>query len=397
MGVMMVAKQRSVETIERGESSLPQEGLGARSEGLLARARLLPADPASVGRFDRILEQLETSVRIGRFSVVPTALDGGVDFAGTAADGLCLSVERAQIAKEPDVGASVFERLAAAGFEPALREEAGAAVFRVLFLRQEASGFLQWLAVISEAFAADDGTAPIGESAAPLSPRDVPVFVPCFNNHSHCLQMITQLRARGFASITLVDNASTSETMRAFLDRVEADGVTVERLSQNLGPRESIFTPERLEKLPRHFVVTDPDIRFGPRLDADFISIMAGLLDQHDLPKVGLALDISQPHLIKGDQIKMGGTLWSIPEWETRFWRNRIGVTQRGDAVFRARVDTTFALHDRDRFKMKSFFRGLRVAGQFTATHLPWHTSPSMATEEEALYRGSQRHSRYVR
>lgn len=217
-----------------------------------------------------------------------------------------------------------------------------------------------------------------------------------FNNPTYVRQMMDQLSHLGFRDITLVDNASDSTDMNFLLAQAELNNIKVERLDQNLGPQKSIFTRERLAGLPRYFCVTDPDLCLNPQLPPDFLQQMREEMERHREYKVGLALDISQPWRLKQDGFAIAGSNYRIQEWEEQFWRTRVGFTAGGDAVFRAAVDTTFALYDRDRLDLKGFVSGLRVAGRFTAEHLPWLLRPTMASNEEAHYRKSQQFSYYL-
>ncbi|MDP3195303.1 FkbM family methyltransferase [Tabrizicola sp.] len=292
----------------------------------------------------------------------------------------------------------VLDMLSQQGFIPVLRDrEYGDAQFNVVFLRGSAAvaaGLVDRIASALDKPRLSENSAIPARTA--ITPSSVPVLIPCFNNPTYVYQMLEQLVRLGFKDITLVDNASDSTEMLALLSRVENEGIRVDRLAQNLGPHLSIFTKERLAGLPKYFCVTDPDLVFNPFLPPDFLQTMRYTLEVHGGFKVGFALDISQPWRLKQDKFTIGDRRYRIYEWEERFWRKRLGFTAGGDAIFRAEVDTTFALYDRDRLNMKQLVSGLRLAGRFTAEHLPWLGQATMSRSEEDHYRSSQKFSYYL-
>lgn len=331
-----------------------------------------------------------------------------IDAAGSAAkllEGARLTLQRADLLQVKVAGFAVrqdqtvidevLDQLAQQGFVPVLRDrEAGDAEFNVVFLRRSAAGADHLIGRIASSL--DRSRPSRATTPSQLSPATVPVLIPCFNNPSYVRQMLDQLARLGFEQVTLVDNASDSDDMRALLSRVEAEGVQVERLTRNLGPRLSIFVRERLARLPRYFCVTDPDLAFNPQLPPDFLDQLRDVQKRYGEVKAGFALDISQPWRLKPDSFKIGQYTARVDEWEEQFWRKRIGHTAGGDAIFRAVIDTTFALYDRHRIDGKHPVAGVRVAGRFTAEHLPWLNQSTMSSGEEEHYRRSQKFSQYL-
>lgn len=178
---------------------------------------------------------------------------------------------------------------------------------------------------------------------------EVPVFVPCFNNPTYARDMLRQLRTLGFRRVVLVDNASTSPAMRDWLSRLggEADVVA---LAENLGPRDIFLDPRNFALLPRHFVVTDPDLALNRALPDGFLGDLAGLSEQHRVGKAGFALDISDRGAMRDDQFRIGERDWKIWEWEAQVWEKALGSLEDGDGVYDADIDTTFALYDKEHF-----------------------------------------------
>ena len=324
-----------------------------------------------------------------------SAVLGGAMETLDRTDVLIVEVEGFSFWQDQALVTSIIDILRRKGFIPVLRDrEYGDAQFNIVFVREDAK--LQSVAArISQL------TTPTvlksGVNNASPSKRDTPLFIPSFNNTSYCASMLKQAIALGFEDITFVDNASDVPEMQRFLDEAEVLGAKVERLRHNIGPRESIFTDERLSNLPRYFCVTDPDLKFNPALPPDFLEIMAEAIAKVKLGKIGFALDISNRPGMKLEKFEIEKDRhYHIWEWEQQFWAKRLEFTTGGDAIYEASVDTTFALYDRDRFVPKRLLEALRIGGRFTAIHLPWLDLNSLPTDEEMHYRATQKHSYYL-
>ena len=287
------------------------------------------------------------------------------------------------------------------GFEAVLRDrEFQDAQFNIIFARETLEQLEEIKKYIGISLSKNN-ISKLNSSVPIKSPmiETTPIFIPCFNNPAYCSQMLDQLLRLGFQNITFVDNASTYEPMIEFLEKVENSGakVSIERLHENLGPRDSIFTKERIEKLGRYFCVTDPDIRFNPALPSDFLEIMAWEINRLKIGKIGFSLNISNELKLKNSDYEIGGSHYKIWEWEEQFWKNRVGFSESGDPIYTAAVDTTFALYDTTRFNRSDFLASLRIGGRFTAEHLPWLAQETQSTRDTEAYRASQKFSYYLR
>lgn len=298
----------------------------------------------------------------------------------------------------------VFDTLVAHGFEPIARDrEYDDAQFNVMFVRREQ------LPRMSENVLAEriSGAAlceanrqvssrVFGRRRPSIHPEDVPVIVPCFNNPTDCARMLAQLRRVGFRDICFVDSGSTTDSMVSWLDEAEGH-VRIERTSQNRGPRRAVLDDGRLAALPRYFCVTDPDLAFNGLLPSDFLQDLALQTSRFRIGKAGFALDLMRRIRFRDEPFEIMGKSVKIWEWEEQFWSRPLGDTLGGDMVFLADIDTTFALYDQKFFCESDFLAGVRVAGRFTAQHLPWLRSADVPPEEIAQYRASQKFSYYRR
>lgn len=223
---------------------------------------------------------------------------------------------------------------------------------------------------------------------------DVPVLVPCFNNPSYARAMLRQLRALGLQRLVLIDNASTSPEMRAWLANLDGEATLI-ALRENLGPHHFLKDPGVLALLPRQFCVTDPDLAFNLALPEGFLGELAALTARYRVGKAGFALDISDRHKMRDRTFRINDKDWRIWEWEEQFWEKPIGELHGGDRVYDAPIDTTFALYDQDYFDPADFTRAVRVAGRFTARHLPWYRDHGLPEAEATQYARTQRFSYY--
>ena len=223
---------------------------------------------------------------------------------------------------------------------------------------------------------------------------EIPVLIPCFNSPTYTRNMLGQLRILGFRRIVLLDNASTSPDMRHWLNSLN-DEATVIWLPANYGPHHVIHDLGSFTLLPRYFCITDPDLQFNPALPDNFLGDLAALTKRYNIGKAGFALDISDYHAMRDDLFDVGGRKSSIWDWEAQFWEQPLEPLEGGDSVYRAQIDTTFALYDKEFFDPASSLCAVRVAGRFTARHLPWYRDRGLPEAEAAIYERTQRWSSY--
>ena len=386
-----LVSERVVEAEDTGKSSLLKRDENAEYEAVEVPAVAL----------DKFLEEHAPVGRVALWIDVEGAaslvLKGAAATLGRT-DIIIVEVEGFSFWQNQALVMQVMDTLYTLGFVPVLRDrEYQDAQFNIIFLRNGEDIALQknWIGN-----ALDKSRNTLSKRSRPnhlLTPSSVPVLVPCFNNPSHAENMLAQLQSLGFTDITFVDNASSSLDMHRWLDEATLRGAQVERLAENVGPRDSIFTRERLAKLPRWFCVTDPDLQLNPALPKDFLEIMADATAKHRIAKAGFALDISNRKELRQEQFDIDGTNYHIWEWEKKFWARSLDFTSSYDTIFRANLDTTFSLYDLKRFNNEEMMKALRIGGRFTAKHLPWLLAPTMLEEEDKVYRASQKFSYYVR
>jgi hypothetical protein len=185
--------------------------------------------------------------------------------------------------------------------------------------------------------------------------------------------LLDWLEEAEYTRILLVDNASTFPPLVDFLATVDVEVVRLDRNLGHLGP----WTTKVRARLDSDgpFVVTDCDVVPDDDCPADVVEHLAGLLLSHaDIDKVGLGLridDLPDCYALKEQAVA----------WESQFWEVEIAPK-----VFRAEVDTTFALYHSP-VRPHGTARALRTGAPYVARHLPWYADSAHPTEEQRYYR----------
>lgn len=232
-----------------------------------------------------------------------------------------------------------------------------------------------------------------------MDAHKVPVVVNSYNQPTYLRMMLTQLKRLGCRKLFVLDQGSTYPPLLDYLREIDKE-VTVIRLRENHGPHW-LFTSGMVSLLPEFFIYTDPDILFPATMPCSFVADMIRVARATRAAKVGLALDISRPDNIKQLHVTIGGAEYTIAEWERQFWRKPIRF--RHFEVYKAPVDTTFALYNRDRFEpeIKKFQIGdayycmempasYRLAGPYTSVHMPWMLDDPIPLDELDYYAASR-------
>jgi len=222
---------------------------------------------------------------------------------------------------------------------------------------------------------------------------EIPIYIPCFNNVTYLKGMVEQLMNLGCRNIVVIDNHSTFPPHLQYLQQIESD-VTVIYLNENKGPHYPFNSESAYALLPTYFCITDPDLELNSNLPPDFLIKLMQLTEEFQVGKAGFSLDISDPDRMVQTDFKIGKNYYKIWEWEQRFWQEPLQSKQ--SYVYKADIDTTFALYNKKYFDRHNPLSAVRVAGNFTCKHLPWYQENRLPAEEEAYYRKSNRFSYYL-
>lgn len=192
---------------------------------------------------------------------------------------------------------------------------------------------------------------------------EIPIVVIGYNNLFFVRNFISQIKDYK-NPIIVFDNNSDYKPLLEYYKELKAElgsKIDIRLLTVNEGCGvASVYK----DTLPSVFILSDPDLQLNPRMPANFSEILLELSNKYSAHKVGLALDISEPDkLLECKKYENGKT---IVDWESRFWEKPIADTYE---LYDAPVDTTFCLVNRAYSEMNQ----IRIAGDFTAKHLPWY------------------------
>jgi len=195
--------------------------------------------------------------------------------------------------------------------------------------------------------------------------QNIPIVIICFNNYKYVRNTIVQLKSLNILNdIIILDNKSDDSDTIEYLSQLE--DVTVIWNETNNGPRITLDCNVNVYNiLPDKFILTDPDLQFNTKLPYNFTDILAELSDKYNCYKIGFALDISDfDKMYQYDNYIFG---MNIYDWEKRHWG--IKIDDKNYDLYIADVDTTFCLTNKNNI----LGNYIRVAGDFTAKHLPWY------------------------
>ncbi|MEP6610953.1 MAG: glycosyltransferase family A protein [Mucilaginibacter sp.] len=201
--------------------------------------------------------------------------------------------------------------------------------------------------------------------------KDTPIILNNFNRLTSTRNMYGFLKQRGFTNVVILDNNSTYSPLLQWYDTLRENEVV--RFKENYGA-ECLFNSGFLSSIDSEYIVySDSDLELNPLMPDDFLEVMKAMILKYNEKKIGLALRIDD---VPEDCYKNCFT-GSI-NWERQFW-----VNQLEKDIYKAMVDTTFCLM---RKPEHPDFNALRIAGNFTARHLPWYLRYSELNEEELYF-----------
>ena len=208
----------------------------------------------------------------------------------------------------------------------------------------------------------------------------VPVIVPTFNQMTFCKNSISRLRDFGLNNFLILDNGSTYEPFVEWL-RESENPVIID--FTNPGPRNFWLNSEIYSRLPKNFIVTDPDLEYPESIPTSLVSDLVEISNSFGWHKLGLGLSLE-----RSDKMYP-----QVNEWEKDYWIDVLAHSSSGDPIYDAKIDTTFALYNKDFVQEPGviepggeFFTAPRICGKYTCIHLGWYTEKPVPIEEQLYY-----------
>lgn len=215
-----------------------------------------------------------------------------------------------------------------------------------------------------------------------LSAREIPIIINSFNRLTTLKRLISSLEQRGYTNIYILDNCSTYPPLVEWLKEVPYEVI---HLPNNLGFKALWkHKPSRKRFCGDYYIYTDADVELDSNCPDDIIERMFSLLrDNYPYAfKVGPSIRIDDlPDCYDRKQ--------EVIEWESRFF-----TRPEGKELFRAPIDTTFALYrPRIGLSRRPSLEAYRMAAPYQIKHLPWYEDSQNPTEEERYYKEHCRHT----
>lgn len=201
-------------------------------------------------------------------------------------------------------------------------------------------------------------------------PLNYPVFINCRDRAEPLKKLLSWLKNEGMKNIILIDNNSTNPEL---LKIYESNSYEVIKLNYNSG-HISLWN-DRIIKLfsqNQRFIYTDPDIIPEESAHGAIIKFNSLLNRYPEIKKVGFGLkidDLPNSYHLKKDVIA----------WEKKFWEQKLE-----NNVFKAPVDTTFALYRESCAYLHE--PALRTGGDLVAKHEPWYTDSNNPSDDLIYY-----------
>ena len=205
-----------------------------------------------------------------------------------------------------------------------------------------------------------------------FDPVQTPILITCRDRLAPLVDLVGWLERAGHERIVLVDNDSSFPPLLEYFSQTPHQVIA---LGENLG-HFSVWDGGVLDALSHTgpFVVTDSDVVPDSQCPLDAVEYFAELLFRYgDVGKVGFGLRIDDlPPAYEFRQ--------EVLDWESQFWLDEVEPS-----VFRAAIDTTFALYRPS--TPKGTFAALRTGAPYVARHIGWYSDSRRLTAEEEYYR----------
>ena len=202
--------------------------------------------------------------------------------------------------------------------------------------------------------------------------HSIPIIINNFNRLEYLTKLIHSLEERGYRNIYILDNDSSYQPL---LDYYKKTPYEVIYLHQNVGFLALWKTPVYRRFRKQFYVYTDSDVVLDEQCPDDFMKVFLSVLLEHPAcMKVGFGIRIDDlPDHYSEKQ--------SVINWESQYWANRVN-----NLLFKARIDTTFALY-------RPYCKGgssphlvFRTDFPYVIRHLPWYQDTRHLSEEDQFY-----------
>lgn len=228
---------------------------------------------------------------------------------------------------------------------------------------------------------------------------DIPVIVISYNNGVYTRNICEQLNKLGIKPIVIDNNSKDKKTLTILASLKNSNKSYVVYSNYNFGHEVGFIEPV-YKLLPDVFAYTDPDLQFNEKLPKNFLTILSQLTIDYSVFKAGFSLTLDIDEEIKDTTfyschhkpIFFERTL-TIRQFEEKYWTKPL--QHKKLKVYAAPIDTTFAVYRKQNYT-GDFHSAVRVAGNFSAIHLPWFKNLDiLSADDKVVYQKNNRSSNW--
>ena len=192
---------------------------------------------------------------------------------------------------------------------------------------------------------------------------NIPIVIIGYNNYFFVKNFVNQLKKYKNPIIILDNNSKYPELLNYYKEIKNELGnkIDIRILNENYGHRVYL---KLKNELPDIYILSDPDLELNKNMPENFAEILLNISNKYKYYKVGAALNIDDNDLFVTCENNI-----NIYDTEKQYWINKINDEFE---LYYANIDTTFCLINNNYYDNNEY-SGIRVAGNFTATHLPWY------------------------
>ena len=205
-----------------------------------------------------------------------------------------------------------------------------------------------------------------------MNSDSIPIIINAFNRLT-CLKELVLFLQKLPNPVIILDNKSTYEPLLEYYKTLPYEIVY---LPQNFGHEALWKSGQGSRFRGGRYVYTDPDVVPVEECPLDLIPHMVDIMNRYPQHlKLGMGLKIDDlpdhfPHKA------------SVISWEGQFWKTLVEP-----GLYKADIDTTFALHDPK--QKQAWARSIRTGPPYIARHTTWYLDPNNLPEDEIFYKTS--------
>ena len=217
---------------------------------------------------------------------------------------------------------------------------------------------------------------------------EMPVMIICYNNGVYVENLVRQLNGFDITPVVIDNRSSDQKTLTTLAQLAAEKQAYIAYSEKNFGHFVGLLDPI-YQQLPNHFAYTDPDLDLNKNLPKDFLQKLINLTNEYQVYKAGFALDLldDEPVIVASQRISHTKPFdyqndFSVRQFEAQFWR--LPIQHDTLEIYYARIDSTFAVYNKQQYR-GDFYDAVRVAGDYSAIHLPWFPRLDIMNEDQKL------------